>query len=180
MPMFLCRWPNGGCSAVWARDEQDAISKLDEAGDAEPCEIGPLPEFQVHFRLTNDGSLELDDFGDETEPAIWRMAYPLLDQVEIEIMEEREASGTDALTAAQRERIRQAVAHERARMSPVGPVSPESPESPVSMNPAEDRASPRRRRLQAGADATTRLVDEMIRDAGAEILRRLKRPRKVD
>ncbi len=177
MPIFLCRWPNGGCSAVWARDEQDAIAKLDEAGDAEPCEIGPLPEFQVHFRLTNDGSLELDDFGDETEPAIWRMAYPLLDQVEIEIMEEREASGTDALTAAQRERIRQAVTHERERMSPVGPVSPISP---VSVDPAEDSASPRRGRLQAGADATTRLVDEMMRDAGAEILRRLKRPRKID
>ncbi len=171
MPMFLCRWPNGGCSAVWARDEQDAISKLDEVGDAEPCEIAPLPEFQVHFRLTNDGSLELDDFGDETEPAIWRVAYPLLDQVEIEIMEEREASGTDGLTAAQRERIRQAVAHERERMSPVGRVS---------MDPAEDSASPRRRRLQAGSDAATRLVDEMIRDAGAEILRRLKRPRKID
>ena len=168
MPMFLCRWPNGGCSAVWARDEQDAISKLDEVGDAEPCEIGPLPEFQVHFRLTNDGSLRLHDFGDETEPLIWRMAYPLLDQVEIEIMEERETSGTDELTAAQRERIRQAVAHERERMSP------------VSMDPAEDSASPRRRRLQPGADAETRLVDEVIRDAAAEILRRLKRPRKID
>ena len=168
MPMFLCRWPNGGCSAVWARDEQDAISKLDEVGDAEPCEIGPLPEFQIHFRLTNDGSLKLHDLGDETEPLIWRIAYPLLDQVEIEIMEERETSGTDELTAAQRERIRQAVAHERERMSP------------VSMDPAEDSASPRRRRLQPWADAETRLVDEVIRAAAAEILRRLKRPRKID
>ena len=174
MPMFLCRWPNGGCSAVWARDEQDAISKLDEVGAAEPCEIGPLPEFQVHFRLTNDGSLKLDDFGDETEPPIWRMAYPLLDQVEIEIMEEREASGADELTAAQRERIRQAVARERERMSPVSPVGP------VSMDPAEDSASPRRGRRQPEAEAETRLVDEMIRDAGAEILRRLKRSRKTN
>ena len=174
MPMFLCRWPNGGCSAVWARDEQDAISKLDEVGDAEPCEIGPLPEFQVHFRLTNDGSLKLHDFGDETEPLIWRMAYPLLDQVEIEIMEEREASGTDELTAAQQERIRQAVADERERMNPGGPVSP------VNMDPAEASASPRRRRLQPGSDAATRLVDEMMRDAGAEILRKLKRPRKIN
>ena len=106
MPMFLCRWSNGGCSAVWARDQQDAITKLDVA-EAEPCEIGPLPEFQVHFRLTKDGSLELVDLGDETEPPIWRMAYPLLDQVEIEIMEEREASGADELTAAQQERVRQ-------------------------------------------------------------------------
>ena len=171
MPMFLCRWPNGGCSAVWARDEQDAISRLDEVGDAEPCEIGPLPEFQVHFRPTNEGNLELDDFGDETEPLIWRMAYPLLDQVEIEIMAEREASGTDELTAAQQERIRQAAAHELERMSPV---------SPVGMDPAEASASPRRGRLQPGSDATTRLVDEMMRDAGAEILRRLKRPRKIN
>ena len=104
------------------------------------------------------------------------MAYPLLDQAEIEIMEEREASGTDELTATQRERIRQAVAHERERLSPVGRVGPVSPVSPVNMDPAEDSASSRRRRLQPGADAETRLVDEMIRDAGAEILRRLKRP----
>ncbi len=171
MPMFLCRWPNGGCSAVWARDEQDAIAKLDEAGDAERCELGSLPEFQVHFRLTDDGNLELDDFGDETEPAIWRLAYPLLDQVEIEIMEEREANGADELSAAQLERIRQAVAQERERMSPVGPER---------MDPVEDAASPRRRRLQAGSDAASLLVDEMMRDAGAEILRRLKRPRKIN
>ena len=147
---------------------------LDELSDAELCEIGLLPEFQVHFRLTDDGSLELDDLGDETEPAIWRVAYPLLDQVEIEIMEEREASGTDELTAAQLERIRQAVAHERKRMSSVGPVSS------MRMDSAEDSPSPRRRPLQTGSDAATRLVDEMIRDAGAEILRRLKRPRKID
>jgi hypothetical protein len=177
MPMFLCRWSNGGCSAVWARDEQDAISRLDEVGDAQPCEIGLLPEFQVHFRLTNDGSLGLDDLGDETEPAIWRMAYPLLDQVEMEVMEEREASGADELTAAQRERIRQAVAHERERMSPVKPVGPVTM---VTMDPAEDSTSPRGRYLQAGADAATRFVDEMIRDAGAVILRKLKRPGKIN
>ena len=78
MPMYLCRWPNGDCSAVWARDEQDATLKLDEVGDAEGYAISRLPEFQVHFRLTDEGNLELDDFGDETEPAIWRCAIRCL------------------------------------------------------------------------------------------------------
>ena len=49
MPMFLCRWPNGWCSAVWACAEQDAIAKLDEVGDAEPCEIGPFLNFKSIF-----------------------------------------------------------------------------------------------------------------------------------
>ena len=45
MPMYLCRWPNGDCSAVWARDEQDATLKLDEVGDAKGYAIRRLPEF---------------------------------------------------------------------------------------------------------------------------------------
>ena len=26
MPLFLCRWPNGDCSVVWARNTEDAIA----------------------------------------------------------------------------------------------------------------------------------------------------------
>ncbi len=25
MPLYLCRWPNGDCSVVWARTKEDAI-----------------------------------------------------------------------------------------------------------------------------------------------------------
>ena len=165
MPMYLCRWPNGGCSAVWARDEQEATLKLDEVGDAEGYAISRLPEFQVRFRLTDEGNLELDDFGDETEPAIWRVCYPLLDRVEIEIMGEREACGVDELTVSQRERIRQAVVRERER---------------VSTEQAEGSDRPLERRIRQPSGTKTAAIDELIRDAGAHILRRLKRPRRLN
>ena len=45
MPLCLCRWPNGDCSTVWARNEQDAILKLDEVSNAEGCPIVQLREF---------------------------------------------------------------------------------------------------------------------------------------
>ena len=165
MPMYLCRWPNGDCSAVWARDEPDATLRLDEVGDAEGYAITRLPEFQVHFRLTDEGNLALDDFGDETEPAIWRVCYPLLDRVEIEIMGEREACGVDELTVSQRERIRQTVVQERER---------------VSAEQVEGSDRQLERPIKQRSGAKTAVVDELIRDARARILRRLKRPRRLN
>jgi len=35
MSLFLCRWPNGDCSVVQARTKEDAISELDQVGNAE-------------------------------------------------------------------------------------------------------------------------------------------------
>ena len=34
MPLFLCRWFNGDCSVVWARNKEDAIVELDESAYA--------------------------------------------------------------------------------------------------------------------------------------------------
>ena len=59
MPMYLCRWPNGDCSVVQARNEQDAIIKLDEVANPEGCPLIPLQQFQVHFHLTDNGQLDL-------------------------------------------------------------------------------------------------------------------------
>ena len=67
MPLFLCRWPNGDCSVVLASSEQDALIKLDEIANAEGCPLVRLDDFQVHFRLTDDGELTLEGFGEITE-----------------------------------------------------------------------------------------------------------------
>ena len=67
MPLFLCRWPNGDCSAVLARSEQDALIKLDEVANAEGCPLVRLDDFQVHFHLTDDGELALESFGEVPE-----------------------------------------------------------------------------------------------------------------
>jgi hypothetical protein len=35
MPLFLCRWPNGDCSVLWARNKEDAVEVLDQVGNVE-------------------------------------------------------------------------------------------------------------------------------------------------
>ena len=68
MPVYVCRWPNvRDCSVVQARSKQAAIIKLDQC--------------QIHFRLTDEGQLELQSFGEETESGIWEFCYPVLDGV---------------------------------------------------------------------------------------------------
>ena len=71
MPVYVCRWPNGDCSVVLAQNEQDAIIKLDEVANPEGCSLIKLDEGQIHFRLTDEGQLELQSLGEETESRIW-------------------------------------------------------------------------------------------------------------
>ena len=47
MPLFLCRWSNGDCSVVWARNTEEAIVELDQVANAESCPITEVQTFQV-------------------------------------------------------------------------------------------------------------------------------------
>ena len=49
MPLFLCRWSNGDCSVVWARNTEDAIVELDQVANPEGCPITEVQTFQVRF-----------------------------------------------------------------------------------------------------------------------------------
>ena len=101
MPLFLCRWPNGDCSIVLARNKTDAIERLDEVGNAEGCPITQLHGLQVHFSLTDDGELSVSGLGDDTRSDIFEFCYPLLDNL---LGTEDEAAIGDAV-AQERERI---------------------------------------------------------------------------
>ena len=70
MALFLCRWPNGDCSVVLARDETEAIERLDEVANAEGCPITELENLQIHFALTDEGRLALERVGETTED-VW-------------------------------------------------------------------------------------------------------------
>ena len=156
MPLFLCRWPNGDCSAVFARSEPDALIKLDEVANAEGCPLVRLDDFQVHFHLTDDGELTLESFGEVTEEEIWEFCYPVLDGV---VPDE----APEHWSAQQRKAVRQAVLQERARVHPEEVAAPET-------------ALGRDIKRQMGAPSV--LVDEIVRQGGEETLRKLKRPRK--
>ena len=85
MPVFLCRWPNGDVSIVSARNRDDAIVALDEFDNADDAEISQLKEqFLVDFRLSDDGQLELNQFGESTEGEIMEAAFPELEKTHSE------------------------------------------------------------------------------------------------
>ena len=156
MPVYVCRWPNGDCSVVQARTKQAAIIKLDEMDNAEGCPFIKLAECQIHFRLTDEGQLELQSFGEETESGIWNFCYPVLDRVLTD-------KAPEHWSAAEREAVRQAVRQDRDRVTPADVDEPET-------------ALGRDIKNQMGA--STAVVDEIVRQGGEETLRKLKRPLK--
>jgi len=89
MPLYLCRWPNGDLSIVYASDEEDAAMRLEEVGDAEDpgAILVPFPEFAMHFKLpekigekTDLDTLlppfEFEHFGEEMQDFLSKQFYP--------------------------------------------------------------------------------------------------------
>ncbi len=112
MPVFMCRWSNGDFSFVSARDKSKAIEALDEIANAEGCPLSVVEDFMVHFYLDDDGSLELDGFGEVTENTIWK-EYPILDETLDRIFQE--VTG-EPLTREHMQVIGEAVGKERERV----------------------------------------------------------------
>ena len=115
MPLYLCRWPNGDCSVVWARTKEDALVELDQVGNAEGCPLIPLHEFQVHFRLSDEGKLEFESLGEGTSEALFALAYPVLEQTLDEVDGEMDRN-QEAFTPEQQARIQAAIEQERQRV----------------------------------------------------------------
>ena len=115
MPLYLCRWPNGDCSVVWARTKEDAIVKLDQVGNAEGCPITQLRQFQVHFRLTDDGKLEYESLGEGTSERLFTLAYPVLEQTLEKVYGEMDCN-REVFTPEQQARIQAAIEQERKRV----------------------------------------------------------------
>ena len=66
MPLYLCRWKNGDCSFVQAANKGEAVEILDEIGNAEGCPLTPVQDFMVHFRVSDTGELDFEEFGEVT------------------------------------------------------------------------------------------------------------------
>jgi len=105
MPVFMCRWPNGDFSFVSARSKSEAIETLDEIANV-------VEDFMVHFRLEEDGTFELEGFGEETEEVIWK-EYPILDKTLDHVFGEVKG---EPLTREDMQVIGEAVSKERERV----------------------------------------------------------------
>ncbi|SPF49821.1 hypothetical protein SBA4_4190006 [Candidatus Sulfopaludibacter sp. SbA4] len=68
-------------------------------GDCTPkeyelAELRQLQNFIVDFRLTDDGDLELQGFGERSLDDIWDWAFPVLSQTMLSAADEETLSGT--------------------------------------------------------------------------------------
>ena len=79
--LCLCRWPNGEFSVVKADSKRDALVQLDEWAGAEPEWLVPLETFMADFRLDDEGMIEFNEFGEETNNFIREHCYPELEAV---------------------------------------------------------------------------------------------------
>jgi hypothetical protein len=111
--VYLCRWPNGEFSVVTAATKREAIIALDEWAGAHPSQLHPLDSFMADFSLTDQGEIVLNQFSEGTRDVIWKLSYPELDEL-LSSDEVTDLSGD--FKPGGRERILEAVKHERTRL----------------------------------------------------------------
>jgi hypothetical protein len=155
MPVFMCRWPNGDLSFVSARSKEDAIVMLDEWDNAEVAELKQIQDFMVDFRLTDDGELELQAFGERSDEDVWSRAYPVVSEARRAALEE---AGDGEIQPKGEERIRKAVEAERER--PVGRAQPKLADTEIGKS------------LQAQTGAPAALVNRLVKHVAAETLKK--------
>lgn len=159
MPTFLCRWQNGDISFVSARDKNEAIILLDELANAEGMPITAVRDFMVHFHLTDDGTLELEGFGEASEEAVWKV-YPKLEKAIDRLYDNNpsfQRSGPH--TEEEKKIIRRAVSAERKR------AKPRKAPLPQTLKGQE---------IKEQMDAATVLIDKYVKMAAKEKLKRFK------
>ena len=161
MPLFLCRWPNGDCSVVWARNTEDAIVELDQVANAEGCPITEVQTFQAHFTLTDHGALVLDGYGEGTKEEMISLAYPLLDEALQDTPADLDDDAYESLPADRRAAIARAVEHERSRID-------------VDQTPTKEPLTGRGCDVKNQTDMPTVLVDRIVRRVATKTLKNFK------
>ena len=161
MPLFLCRWFNGDCSVVWARNKEDAIVELDQVANAEGCPITQLRTFQVHFALTDRGELVLEGFGEGTREVIVSLAYPLLDKALQDAYADKGFNGDESLPPERRVAIARAVEQERDRVE-------------IDQARTTEPLTELGRDVKRQTDLPTVLIDRIVRQVATKKLKNFK------
>jgi len=161
MPLFLCRWPNGDCSVVSARNTEGAIEELDQVGNAEGCPITPVHEFQIHLTLTDRDELALERLGDGTGPEIIACAYPALDRALADAYSDGAFDNYENLPPDRRAAIARAVEEERRRID-------------VDRSQTAEPLTELGRDIKQQLDLPTVVIDRTVRHAATTTLKRFK------
>ena len=56
---------------VTAESKREAIIALDEWAGAHPSQVHPIDNFMADFRLSDEGEIELNQFGEEMGEVVW-------------------------------------------------------------------------------------------------------------
>lgn len=121
MPVFAVRSVDGQLGIVAARNKVDAVERLDEFANFESCPIRELPELMLLLDMNDEGQLTLEHIGEEMEDAIRTFAYALVEKAIDRVLDQQETrqrdpTGPDERTPAQKELIKKAVEAERDRV----------------------------------------------------------------
>jgi hypothetical protein len=150
MALYLCRWENGDFSVVQANDKQHAIEMLDEVGNAEAMPVYRITEFLAHFRLTDEGTIELEEFGEGFEEHIWERVYPALAGIGVSLT---------GATPENEAKIKAAVQFERERVKPKSHPEPDTELGKL---------------LKAQTDAPTSVINRHVQTMARKFLRESK------
>jgi hypothetical protein len=150
MALYLCRWENGDFSVVQAGNKEKAIEMLDEEANAEGMPLYRIADFMVHFRLTDEGTVEFEGFGEEFGAHVRERVHPALGELGV--------SPYDA-APEDRDRIRMAVQTERTRLQ----AAP-TPEPGTEIG----------KRIKAETDLPTSIINRHVQIEARRILRKSK------
>lgn len=121
MRVFAVRSVDGQLGIVAARNRLHAVERLDEFANFEGCPIRELPELMLLLDMDDEGRVTLEHVGEEMDDAVRHFAYPLVDKAFEDVLHQQEAgdrdtTGPNERSPAQKELIRKAVAAERERV----------------------------------------------------------------
>jgi hypothetical protein len=107
MRLYICRWENGDFSVVQAESKEHAIEMLDDVANAEGLPLYEISDFMVHFRLSDEGTIVLEGFGEEFDNYVRERVHPILGELDVS-------------------RIQKAVEQERCRLKAKPAPAPET------------------------------------------------------
>jgi hypothetical protein len=150
MGLYLCRWVNGDFSVVQAESKEHAIEMLDEVANAEGLSLYAIADFMVHFRLSDEGTVELDGFGEEFDEYVRERVHPILGELDVSPYD----AGLEDMP-----RIKNAVELERCRLK---------------AKPAPEPDTELGKRIKAEMDLPTSVINRHIKESATDLLQRIK------
>jgi len=150
MALYLCRWENGDFSVIQAKNKEHAIEILDEVANAEGLPVYAITGFMAHFRLTDEGIVELEGFGEVFGDHVRERVHPILGELDV--------SPFDAAPEDEA-RIKAAVELERGWLK---------------ATPAPEPDTELGKRIKAQMDLPTSVINRRIRASAREVLKKAK------